>query len=118
VLLVEDSPFLRYAFGRLLRMNGFKVREATDGREALDAVDDFHPQLVLTDLIMPVMDGIEFIARLHEDPSTVGLPIIAITADATESTERRARDAGALDVITKPIDMHSLLGRLSNLAVD
>src|SRR5262249_16296915 len=61
VLLVEDAPFLRYAFGRLLRMHGFDVREANDGSEALDAVGQFHPQLILTDLMMPVMDGVELI---------------------------------------------------------
>src|SRR4051794_17632461 len=115
VLLVEDAPFLRYAFGRLLRMHGFEVREANDGREALDCVMEFRPNLVLTDLMMPVMDGVELIRRLHEDPETADLPIVAITADATEQAERQARQAGAIDVITKPIDLPALLGRLHDL---
>lgn len=115
VLLVEDAPFLRYAFGRLLRMYGFEVREATDGREALDSVDEFRPHLVLTDLMMPVMDGVELIKRLREVPATRNLPIVAITADATELAERQAREAGAMDVITKPIDLPSLLDRLRSL---
>ncbi|HWE38779.1 MAG TPA: response regulator [Isosphaeraceae bacterium] len=115
VLLVEDAPFLRYAFGRLLRLHGFEVREATDGQQALDALDAFQPQLVLTDLMMPVMDGVELIRRLRADPRTATLPIVAITADATESAERQARDAGAIDVITKPIDLADLLARLRHL---
>ena len=115
VLLVEDAPFLRYAFGRLLRMHGIEVREATDGREALDRVADFKPQLVLTDLMMPVMDGIELIRRLQSDPDTSTVPVVAITADATEQAERQARAAGAVDVITKPIDLPALLGRLHEL---
>jgi len=115
VLLVEDAPFLRYAFGRLLRMHGFDVREANDGREALDCVPDFRPNLVLTDLMMPVMDGVELIRRLHEDPETADLPVVAITADATDQAERLARQAGAIDVITKPIDLPALLGRLHRL---
>jgi CheY-like chemotaxis protein len=115
VLLVEDAPFLRYAFGRLLRMHGFEVREATDGREALECVPSFRPQLVLTDLMMPVMDGVELIRRLHDDPDTADLPVVAITADATEQAERSAREAGAVDVITKPIDLPALLGRLRDL---
>ncbi len=115
VLLVEDAPFLRYAFGRLLRLQGFVVREANDGREALEAVPVFCPQLVLTDLMMPVMDGVELIRRLHQDPNTASLPIVAITADATAQAERLAREAGAIDVITKPIDLPSLLGRLRDL---
>lgn len=117
VLLVEDAPFLRYAFGRLLRIYGFEVREATDGREALDCVGEFRPHLVLTDLMMPVMDGIELIRKLREDPATAHLPIVAITADATEQAERQAREAGAMDVITKPIDLPSLLERLRGLDV-
>jgi CheY-like chemotaxis protein len=115
VLLVEDAPFLRYAFGRLLRMHGFDVREATDGRQALELLRQFRPQFILTDLMMPVMDGVELIKRLREDPNTVDLPVVAITADATEHAERQAREAGALDVITKPIDLPALLSRLKSL---
>ncbi len=117
VLLVEDAPFLRYAFGRLLRMHGFEVREATDGQEALDMLGEFHPQLVLTDLMMPVMDGIELIRRIRANPRTADLPIVAITADATEQAERQARAAGAIDVITKPIDLPALLERLGKLGL-
>jgi CheY-like chemotaxis protein len=112
VLLVEDAPFLRYAFGRLLRMHGFEVMEANDGREALNCVSDFHPQLVLTDLMMPVMDGVELIRRLRADPLSADIPVVAITADATEQTEQEARDAGAVDFVTKPIDLPALLDRL------
>lgn len=115
VLLVEDTPFLRYAFGRLLRMHGFDVREAGDGREALACVEEFRPNLVLTDLMMPVMDGIELIRRLHDGEATSGVPVVAITADATEQAERLAMEAGAVDVITKPIDLPGLLSRLQEL---
>src|SRR3954470_12655086 len=103
VLLVEDAPFLRYAFGRLLRLHGFEVLEANDGLEALQHVNDFQPDLVVTDLMMPVMDGVELIRRLREDPRTAELPILAMTADATEAAEKRARQAGAADFITKPV---------------
>jgi CheY-like chemotaxis protein len=117
VVLVEDAPFLRYAFGRLLRMHGFDVREATDGREALEVMRQFRPKLVLTDLMMPVMDGVELIRRIRSDPATADLAIVAITADATELAERQAREAGALDVITKPIDLPGLLERLRLLDI-
>src|SRR4051812_14256618 len=103
VLLVEDAPFLRYAFGRLLRLHGFEVVEANDGREALDRLAESRPQLVLTDLMMPVMDGIELIRRLRDDPQTADIPVVAITANATEEVEHQARQAGAVDFITKPI---------------
>jgi len=112
VLLVEDAPFLRYAFGRLLRLHGFVVREVNDGQEALECVHDFQPQLVVTDLMMPVMDGVELIQRLRSDPRTADLPVLAITADASEQMELRAREAGAVDFVTKPVDMPTLLDRL------
>ncbi len=112
VLLVEDAPFLRFAFGRLLRLHGYEVMEANDGREALDCIPGFRPQLVVTDLMMPVMDGVELIRRLRDDPDTADLPVVAITADATSQTEQRARAAGAVDFIAKPIDLPSLLDRL------
>lgn len=115
VLLVEDAPFLRYAFGRLLRMHGFEVMEANDGREALDCINDFQPQLVVTDLMMPVMDGVELIQRLRADPRTADLPVLAITADATEMAEHRAREAGAVDFVTKPVDLPTLLDRLRSM---
>src|SRR4051794_24342382 len=99
VLLVEDAPFLRYAFGRLLRLHGYEVLEANDGREALACIDKFRPDLVLTDLMIPVMDGVELIRERRSTPETADLPVVAITADATASSEARAREAGAVDFI-------------------
>lgn len=117
VLLVEDAPFLRYAFGRLLRLHGYEVLEANDGREALDCIDSFRPQIVVTDLMMPVMDGVELIKRLRANPDTADLPVVAITADATAHAEARARAAGAVDFIVKPIDLPALLERLRAINV-
>jgi CheY-like chemotaxis protein len=115
VLLVEDAPFLRYAFGRLLRLQGFDVCEANDGQDALNRVSEFKPQLVLTDLMMPVMSGLELISKLHSRPDTVNIPVVAITADATSEAERQAREAGVVDFITKPIDLPELIERLRGL---
>lgn len=117
VLLVEDAPFLRYAFGRLLRLHGFDVMEANDGREALACVSTFRPQLIVTDLIMPVMDGVELIERLRADPETADVPVVAITAEVTEQAEQRARRAGVDDFLTKPIDLPILLDRLRALHI-
>ena len=115
VLLVEDTPFLRYAFGRLLRLHGFDVCEANDGREALDCLAHFRPQLVLTDLMMPVMNGFDLIRALRSDPKTADVPVVAFTADPTEQTEREARQAGAAEYFTKPVDFASFVNRLRTL---
>jgi CheY-like chemotaxis protein len=112
VLLVEDAPYLRYAFGRLLRLHGFEVQEAENGCEALDCLATFQPELVITDLMMPMMDGLELISRLRLDPRTAGLPVVMITADATAPNEHRAREAGADEFLAKPIDLSTFLDRL------
>jgi CheY-like chemotaxis protein len=116
ILLVEDAPFVRHAFGRLLRRLGFDVCEATDGLEALQRVSEFRPEVVLTDLMMPVMDGFELTRRLLAQPETARVPVVAITADSTAQTERKAREAGALDVITKPFDLGAVIDRLHALS--
>jgi DNA-binding response OmpR family regulator len=115
VLVVEDAPCLRSTFSRLLRLQGFVVREATDGQQAMDCADEFHPHLILTDLMMPIMDGIELIRCLRKNPKTAETPVVAITADPNVNTAQRARDAGAVDVIMKPFDLRTLLARLRDL---
>ena len=117
VLLVEDAPILRYAFGRLLRLHGFEVMEANNGREALACLSKFRPQLIVTDLTMPIMDGVVLIERLRADPETADVPVVAITAEATEQAEQRARRAGVDDFLAKPIDFNTLLDRLHALHV-
>jgi len=97
-------------------MQGYDVLEANDGQEALDRLADFRPHLVLTDLMMPVMGGVELISKIRANPDNAGLPVVAITADSTDQTQLQARRAGAADVITKPIDMSVLLERLKMLA--
>jgi len=86
--------------------------EANDGMEAMEALDRFQPQLILTDLGMPGMDGLELIKRLRTDPRTAHLPVVAITADPTGGAEERAREAGADAFITKPVELPSLLEQL------
>ena len=115
VLLVEDTENLRYAFGLLLRMHGYEVREAKDGKEALECLAEFRPQVILTDLMMPVMGGQELIGRLRANPQTAAIPIVAITADATEQADRQAREAGARQVIIKPINLPTLLESIRDL---
>jgi CheY-like chemotaxis protein len=114
-LLVEDTENLRYAFGLLLRMHGYEVREAKDGKEALECLAEFRPQVILTDLMMPVMGGQELIGRLRANPQTAAIPIVAITADATEQADRQAREAGARQVIIKPINLPTLLESIRDL---
>jgi CheY-like chemotaxis protein len=112
VLLVEDTDTLRHLFARMLQGNGFEVREAADGGAALRCLSDFVPELVLTDLMMPGIDGYELIRRLKAMPCLEAVPVVAMTACATSEAEREARRAGAADFLAKPVDCVRLLACL------
>ena len=113
LLLVEDSDPLRWLFARVLKRNGFTVHEAADGQAALDSLAGFEPQLIVTDMMMPVMDGIELIHRLRAMPSLAAVPMVVITASASPEHESKARAAGAADFIAKPVDGETLVRRLA-----
>jgi CheY-like chemotaxis protein len=112
ILLVEDSDFLRPMFARILRGRGFEVRETCDGLEALLCLEEFRPDLVLTDLMMPVLDGVELIKRLRGIPGLETVPVVVISAMQSAAMENEARLAGAADVITKPVDSDDLVNRI------
>ena len=115
VMLVDDVESLRFALGRVLRLYGFDVCEAVDGQDALDQMAGFRPQMVLTDLMMPVMDGVDLIRHLQSAPETSSIPILAFTANITQVAGDSAREAGAVDVLAKPVDLPQLLERLRGL---
>jgi two-component system, cell cycle response regulator DivK len=111
VLLVEDNGDLRHLYARSLRRHGCIVLDVADALAALEAVVEFSPDLVLTDVMMPAIDGIELIRRLRARPELAAIPIVAMTASVTTEHERRARSAGAVDFIVKPADIRRILGR-------
>ena len=86
VLLVEDTDALRWLFTRFLRRLGFEVCEAKDGEQALDMLKIFEPDILITDLAMPAIDGIELIRRVR---ATRAVPIIAMTALVMEGDRAR-----------------------------
>jgi len=76
ILVVDDEPDERFLVGRALRRAGHEVAVASDGANALKAVQERPPDLVLTDIMMPVMDGVELIRRLRAEPATAAIPIL------------------------------------------
>ena len=81
ILVVEDEPDLRYVLRLIFTRAGHEVTEAGDGAAALASVRDSAPDLVVTDVMMPVMDGVELIRQLRADPVTAAIPILAVSAD-------------------------------------
>lgn len=105
VLVVEDNQDIRTIVKAALELvGGLEVRACESGTEALEAVAEFGPQLVLLDVMMPDMDGPGVLARLRERPDAAHLPVVFLTAKTASSEVQRLRALGALDVLTKPFD--------------
>src|SRR6266436_1452981 len=104
VLIVEDTPINLKVVHFVMHRAGFDVRTATSAEEALEVLKHFRPSVVLTDIQLPGMDGIELVKRLRADPNTRDTIVLALTAFAMKSDEQKAFDAGCDGYITKPID--------------
>ncbi|MBA2703050.1 MAG: response regulator [Blastocatellia bacterium] len=108
VLLVEDTEDNRQMMGRLLEMSGFRVVEATNGREAVEAAAREHPKIILMDLSLPFVDGLAATRRIRNLPELKGIPIVAVSAHDTADFHHEALAAGCDAYITKPIDFSEL----------
>lgn len=109
VLIADDVPANRHVLIELLRPLGFDTLEAIDGQEAVQLTRQCAPDLILMDLAMPIMDGLEATRRLREAPSTRDVAIIALTANASAQHSAQAMEAGATDFLAKPFDRQDLL---------
>jgi CheY-like chemotaxis protein len=111
VLTVDDNELNLKLISRLLTIEGHDVITATTGPDAIALALERHPQLILMDVDLPGMDGLEATRRLKSDPRTTEVPVIAVSAYAMASDRARALDAGCVDYVTKPLDTR-LLGRV------
>ncbi len=104
VLVVEDTPVNLKVVKILLARHGFDVRTASTAEEALEVLRQFRPGLVLTDVQLPGMSGLDLTRKLKSDPATRGIMVLALTAFAMRADEQKAYEAGCDGYITKPID--------------
>lgn len=109
ILIVDDEPQITRVLRRSLAGLGYDVRSAADGESALETFGDWRPDLVITDLSMPNLDGLELCKRLRQLSS---VPVIVLSVKGEEQTKVEALDAGADDYITKPFGMDELLARI------
>jgi two-component system KDP operon response regulator KdpE len=109
ILVVDDEPQITKVLRTSLSARGYDVRVAADGESAIDTFHDFNPDLIITDLSMPHVDGIELCrkVRLHSK-----IPIIVLSVREQEQPKIQALDAGADDYVTKPFSMNELLARV------
>lgn len=113
ILVVEDDPALGQLFSRVLERAGYSAVTASDGREALEIAGREYIDLVITDVMMPVMDGVELTRRLREEKST--LPILMITARGDYNAKQDAFFSGVDDYMVKPVDVNEMVLRVGAL---
>lgn len=115
ILVVEDERDILHLVKHYLEKEGFRVRTATTGPEGLQAARSEHPDLLILDLMLPEMDGLEICKRLRSDQQTASLPIIMLTAKAEESDTVIGLELGADDYVTKPFSPKTLVARVKAL---
>lgn len=109
ILIIEDELLLREGISEILTFEGFEVHQAANGEEGLQAVSQYLPDLILCDIMMPVMDGYEVLNQLRKDESTILIPFIFMTALTEKSDLRIGMELGSDDYITKPYTRSELL---------
>jgi len=115
ILIADDDPVLQKFLSALLEKYDYHYISATKGIEAIDKVNTFNPDLILLDVMMPEMDGLEVCKKLKGDLSTQHIPIIIITGDTDKDLRVKGLSAGANDFLTKPINRLELMVRVKNL---
>jgi DNA-binding response OmpR family regulator len=115
VLLVDDDPVILKLLQVNFEMEGYTVLTANDGVEGLEKARAERPDIVLLDIMMPRMDGLQVTEALKADDETKGIPIILLSAKAQASDIQAGKDMGADDYLTKPFDPLELLERVGDL---
>src|SRR6266568_4245117 len=115
ILIVDDTP-VNLKLTRILLVNeGYKVLTAASAEEALELLRSYHPRLILADVQLPGMDGLEMTRRIKGDARTRDITVVALTAFAMRGDEQRAIEAGCDGYITKPIDTRTLGAQIREL---
>ncbi|MBD1909741.1 PleD family two-component system response regulator [Leptolyngbya sp. FACHB-16] len=115
VLLIDDEPFMRMQVRRFLEKEGYQIVEATNGQEGIDACKRLHPDLILLDAMMPIMDGFECCNQLQALPASDHTPVLMITGLEDQFSVDKAFAVGAIDYITKPFHWAVLRQRVHRL---
>ena len=112
VLLVDDEPDNVEVMTETLEHNGMTIQSASNGQLGLQILQHFHPDLILLDLSMPVMDGWQALRHIKANSSWEGIPVVGISAHAIHGDKERALAAGFDGYLTKPINVRTLIGDL------
>lgn len=111
ILLVEDEPGLQEALALVLESEGFDVTRANDGREALESLSRSHPDLIVTDYMMPHLNGVDMIRRIRANPKHAGIPVLLMSAALPESALQKLADAA----LQKPASISLFISVINRL---
>ena len=114
ILLVDDSSTALLLARMILQSRSYDVVTARDGAEGLEKARQVRPDLILLDVMMPRMDGIEACKRLRDDPTTAGIPIIMVTTRGEEGIAEASYAYGCNEFVTKPVDAAELIAKVQN----
>jgi two-component system cell cycle response regulator DivK len=117
ILVIEDYSDTRELLSGMLRYKGFRVIEAEDGLEGLLKASANYPDLIILDLALPEMDGVEAARRIHAQPKLAHTPIFVISAFVTKEVEADVRSAGCVAIFPKPFDVDQLLEKINSTLV-
>ncbi len=110
ILVVDDSPTMRqFITFALQRFSALTIDQATDGVAALKQLSERRYDLLLTDVNMPIMDGLRLVGLIRKDPAYENLPIVVITTEGSDMTREQAMSSGASDYLTKPLQTSKLI---------
>jgi len=112
ILLVEDNEMNRDMLSRRLQRKGYDIIIAVDGAEGIRLAKEQHPDIILLDMSLPVIDGWQAAQQIRQIPETSAIPIIGLSAHAMDGDRERALDAGCNDYESKPIDFTNLLDKI------
>ena len=115
-LVIDDDPDMNEIVGAYVEMSGMAYRSAPDARQGLAAIALALPDVVLLDVMLPDMDGFEVLRQLRGQPATRDLPVIMLTALRDPDSQRRGREAGANDYLSKPFDPDMLMATVKRHA--
>ncbi len=115
ILVVEDEPKSLKLLRDLLQISGYKTIEATDGEQGVKSAKASKPDLILMDIMMPVMDGLEATRILKADATTSNIPILALTSYAMSGDKEKILEAGCDGYLAKPLDIQELLKEVASI---
>ncbi|MBS1249128.1 MAG: putative cyclic di-GMP phosphodiesterase [Chloroflexi bacterium] len=109
ILIVDDNANVRRAISRSLQIENYATRQAANGKEALEMLTQYTPDLILSDINMPIMDGIEFFKAVRDNKEWSPIPFVLLTSAASPADVQKGRELGVEDYLTKPIDTNDLV---------